>query len=91
MSIALFHGGVRFTKLAVFTLAWNATFLIFTLHILVSHSVIFYLLLSHKRFDFFGFFFSVIRSVIRFVIRSVIRYVIRFDSGFVDAGYILNL
>ena len=74
------------TCLADFTLACNATFLIFTWSILVSH---FYLLLSHKRFDFFGFFFfktlffsfpvirSVIWSVIRSVIRSVNRCVIR--------------
>jgi len=65
MSIALFHGDPHFTKLVSQTLLW----LIFTWHILVS---LFYLLLSHKRFDFFGFFFlqnfvffSVIRSVIR--------------------------
>ena len=55
--------------LADFTLACNATFLIFIQHILVFHFY-FYLLLTHKRFDFFGFFFfktffSVIRSVIQ--------------------------
>ena len=82
------------TCLADLTLACNATFLIFTKNILVSHFLFFiyhYLVNDLTCFDFFFFktSWSVIRSVIRSgLVRSglVRSGLVRSDLSFVDAA-----
>ena len=89
MSIALFHGGARFTKLVSQTGLWLLTqHLLFSLKIFQFPTFIFYLSLSHKRFDLLIFF---LKNLFFFsdLVRDPIHDSVRSDPGFVNATFLL--